>query len=212
MQAHRWFALAIALSLVSVRSLAAQADHSHGWPWGWFQHDQHDHDDCDHRGSWWNSRDCHDKDKHDVRPQDNNRRPDDNKKDKDCHGNNGGSGGNTGGGSTGTPQPGAVSGSVAGDNGAVADWQIFLIGSTGASSSTRTAGDGTYSFTGVAPGTYMVCEADPSPAAEQIPAAGSASNSTACTGPYAAFGYSVTVGSGATVAGNTFFNGSGGVF
>ncbi|HUK21597.1 MAG TPA: carboxypeptidase-like regulatory domain-containing protein [Gemmatimonadales bacterium] len=213
MQAHRWCALAIALSLVSAGRLAAQGDRSHGWPWGWFQHGNDKDCKDDHRG-WGSSRDCsHDKDAHDAGRQD----PHGNDKDKDCDkGKGGGTGsggtGGSAGGVGGTPQPATISGSVAGDNGAVADWQIFLISSTGASQSTKTAGDGTFSFTGVAAGTYMLCEADPSPAAEQIPAAGSASNSTACTGAYAAFGYSVTVAAGATSAGNSFLNGSGGVF
>src|SRR5262249_14966689 len=107
-------------------------------------------------------------------------------KGKDCdHGNGNGGGTGTGGGSTGGTggtggvQVGSVSGSVAGDNGAVSGWQIFLIAANGASQSTKTGGDGTFTFANVATGSYTVCEADPSPATEQIPAAGSASNSVA---------------------------------
>jgi hypothetical protein len=85
---------------------------------------------------------------------------------------------------------------------------VYLTGPS--SLSTTTGADGSFSFKNVAAGTYVVCEADPTPDAEQLPANGSSSNAVPCT-TGAAFGYSVTLAAGGTISGLSFLNGSGGV-
>jgi len=124
------------------------------------------------------------------------------KKDRDDDGQctSGGSGG-TGGGVT----PGSIAGGVTDEAGPIAGWSIYLIASNGTVTTTQTNASGAYSFTNLQPGTYRVCEASPSPAFEAVPGA-AATNSTPCASPYAPFGYSLTVTSGASLSGNNFQN------
>jgi hypothetical protein len=140
-------------------------------------------------------------------------------KDKDCESDNdgggntggGGTGGGTGGGGTPDPGTGAITGSVIGDNGAIASWEVTLLDPNGRATTTRTDASGAYAFTGLMGGDYLVCEADPSPSSEQLPAEGSSSLSAPCPAPYAGFGFALTLLPAGTAAGNRFFNGDGAV-
>jgi len=158
-------------------------DHDRGRDWR--GHDRHDDDQCcddDRRGHdrWGRG---HDKD------------------DDNC-GDGGDSG--TGGGAT-----GSISGNVTGSNGAMAGWTIYLISSSN-TTSTTTGTNGSYSFANLAAGTYTVCEANPSPDAEQLPANGSSSTAAPCsTG--ASYGFTITLAAGAASSGNNFVNGAGGI-
>jgi hypothetical protein len=107
--------------------------------------------------------------------------------------------------------PGTVSGSVRGDNGAVSGWSVYLVAQGGSSpaATSSTGSDGSYSFS-VAPGTYTVCEGDPSPDQEVLPANGSSASASPCA-VGAGFGYLFTLEAGGAVAGLNFLNGSGGV-
>ena len=79
-------------------------------------------------------------------------------------------------------------------------------------STTPTASStGFYSFTNLADGTYLVCEADPGASTpEASPGFLSVPTSARCPSPYAPFGYLLTVVGGGNLAGNDFVNGSGG--
>lgn len=126
-------------------------------------------------------------------------------------GGKGGSGSGTGGSSgigTGTA---SVSGTVSGDNGATAGWKVYLINASGTAISTTTDSSGAFSFPNLPAGSYTVCEAAPAGSPEELPASGSSASSTPCSSPYAGYGFSVTLSSGESVAGDTFFNGVGGV-
>ena len=166
--------------------------------WNKRGHDRHDDDrDCcdddrrgdhgrrDRRWGWWgwgDHRDGHGNDKDD---------------DKDC--------------GAAPAASGTISGSVSGDNGAVSGWTVFLIPQGGGSgTSTTTSANGSFSFGNLAAGTYMVCESDPTPDAEQLPANCSSTTAAPCsTG--AAYGYSLTISAGSILTGIDFLNGSGGV-
>jgi len=108
----------------------------------------------------------------------------------------------TGGGSA---TPGSIAGTVTSDVGPIAGWSIYLIASSGTVTTTQTNASGAYSFANLQPGTYRVCEANPSPAFEALPGAATV-NSTTCASPYASYGYSLTVTSGASLSGNNFQN------
>jgi hypothetical protein len=110
---------------------------------------------------------------------------------------------------SGNPAPGSVAGTVKNNNQPVTGYPIFLLSPNGATviATTNTIAGGTYTFTGVKPGAYLVCEADPfveqwGMLAETTPQTG-----PSCTGDaYAPVGYSVTVPAGGTSGGNDFAN------
>jgi len=149
-----------------------------------FRHDDHD------RG--------HDEHRHDKHKGKKHHGDDD---DRDECGGNGGGGG---------PTTGTVSGTVMNNGAAVNAFPVFLLSANGASvvSNAATDATGAYSFAAVAPGSYLVCEADPF-----TPAWGMLTETRPNTGPacpsgqgYAPLGFSVTVAAGATVTGNDFTN------
>jgi hypothetical protein len=140
-----------------------------------------DHDDCD-RSSGYNTpspRDGHDgHDGHDCNKPD-------------------------------TSGTGSISGTVKNNAEVVSGYPIFLLSPNGTTvvANTTTTANGTYTFTGVKTGAYLVCEANPfvpewGMLAETQPQTGPACSGTA----YAPVGYSVTVTKGATASGNDFAN------
>ncbi|HXQ29044.1 MAG TPA: carboxypeptidase regulatory-like domain-containing protein [Gemmatimonadales bacterium] len=169
-------------------------------------HDRKDKDDCcdDDRDDHTHGLDRdrgHDRDDHDAQCN--------------ANGGKGGSGSGTGGSGSGGSGMGtgtaSISGTVSGDNGSMAGWKVYLTNSSGTTISTTTDSTGAFSFANLAAGTYTVCEAAPAGSPEELPAEGSSASSTPCSSPYAGYGFSLTLSSGESVGGNSFFNGSGGV-
>ena len=102
----------------------------------------------------------------------------------------------------GPPPPTTISGTVTLNGALTSGYAVYLLDGSGALlASATTDGTGSYSFPGIVPGAYLVCEADPfvDPlyAAELSPSSGGS-----CPSPYAAVGYSLTGPAG----GNDFVN------
>jgi len=171
------------------RGECCEEDHDRG-------KDGHDHHDGD----------GHDKDGH-GHDKDRDGHHNDQDKDDDCKG------------AGGTTVTGTISGTVSTNLTPVGGYVVYLLNASGPTPtpipSATTDAAGLYSFT-VAPGAYLVCEADPFPVLESLPSiAGgvpSSPNAAPCSSPYAAFGFSVTVpATGGTFGGNNFFNGYAGI-
>lgn len=189
MRARSLAAVTIILAIVGARDLSSQARSSDAW--SLTSNDRSNHGDqsgkCDRdhdRDAWGRGHD---------RDQDRDRHGDAD----DCK-------------AAAAAGTGVISGTVTGDLGPVSGWKVYLLPTGGAAVSAVTGADGSYSFTALKAGAYLVCEGDPTPDAEELPANGSSSNSVPCSG-YAPFGYSLTLANGSTLTGNNFLNGSGGV-
>lgn len=84
---------------------------------------------------------------------------------------------------------------------------IKLLDGTGAVVKTTTSGDdGAYSFTGLTPGAYIVCEAAQSGWYQTSPVSGTGIVDCTQYGAYAKYGYSFTLVSGQNETGNDFCN------
>jgi len=104
--------------------------------------------------------------------------------------------------------PGTISGSVTNDGAPANGFPVFLLTPTGTAvvANTTTTANGTYSFTEVAPGDYLVCETDPFVEAWGYLGESTPGSGPSCPAGYAPFGYGLTLASGATADGNVFIN------
>jgi hypothetical protein len=119
-----------------------------------------------------------------------------------------GGGGGDGGGDGGGTGPGTVQGLVQ-NNGLAADaYPVYLLSADGATvvATVTTDATGAFSFTGVAPGAYLVCEANPFVLEYGFLAQTTPSGGPACPAAYGPAGYMVTVTAGGTSVGSTFLN------
>ena len=125
--------------------------------------------------------------------------------DEDCGGEGEGGGGGGEPGATAT-----IGGAVTNDGEAASGFPVFLLnaGGTTVLASTVTASDGTgsYSFAGLEPGTYLVCETDPFVELYGFLGQTRPATGPACPAGYGPVGFSITVVGGATAGGNDFSN------